>query len=88
MSGFLPALWAEVLKARRSLISLLTAAAICLLPLIWLKPIPNAFSIVSSSKSRIRPAAAAPEINPKSCVANQPSVMVQSLMSIAKASRV
>ena len=33
MSGFLPALWAEVLKARRSLISLLTAAAICLLPL-------------------------------------------------------
>jgi ABC-2 type transport system permease protein len=33
MSSFLSALWAEGLKARRSLISLLTAAAICLLPL-------------------------------------------------------
>jgi ABC-2 type transport system permease protein len=33
MSGFLSALWAEGLKARRSMISVLTAAAICLLPL-------------------------------------------------------
>jgi ABC-2 type transport system permease protein len=33
MSGFLAALWAEALKARRSMILVLTAAAICLLPL-------------------------------------------------------
>jgi len=33
MMGYLSALWAEGLKARRSLISILTAAAICLLPL-------------------------------------------------------
>ena len=33
MMGFLSAFWAEGLKARRSMISLLTALAICLLPL-------------------------------------------------------
>ena len=33
MKGFLSAFWAEGLKARRSMISPLTAAAVCLLPL-------------------------------------------------------
>ncbi|MNC87301.1 hypothetical protein D3C83_30170 [compost metagenome] len=62
--------------------------AIWRLPLIWLKPMPKAFSICSSSRRSIRPAVAAPATNPRSWVANQPSVIVQSGTSIARASRV